>query len=552
MPDIELAHEMQEGMPVFNQEVLDGLAYTDLANAKEEVDRRIRCAEKSFPPGFEFIESKICSPQKAYRVMCKAMSRSTGKNAATIDLAPSNVYLVEYLFQFEGMPLHPRYFLLPFARKGGLITIAGKEFALTPVLADPGFSVGLDFIFIRMNRAPVTFQRMIAGIVKDGEELQIEVAWSKLHHRGGTSDRKNKSDVIAVGRVPTTLPQYLFARYGVNETFKMYCNCDIMITTERDLRDMDIDTNKYVLYSSLKFRPTTLKTKIDYKSIESPVVVIVPRNKVSTLTDTLMAGFFYMVDHFTEVVDPEELDTTWQWRVWLGYTLWGDQLGHNKLVENVESHLRSLDNYVDQEIRQMLLDEEGVECDNIFDLFTYILTEMNTIIATRGVDIASMYGKRLMTTPYILKDIFEQIFRFLFEITNNRKRKHKIDDYNKILGKYFTPVEIYKLRKTNIKAFVSSVSTPGDNLFFNVTSHVVPQSNTSSTTKSQNVNVNDPSSQLHASSLEAGNHAMLPKNRPLASNSISATVLLDAKRTILRKEHLREMIDAVDFVIGRD
>lgn len=552
MPDIELADEMQDGIPEFNQAVMDGLAYTDLAHAKEEVDRRIRCAEKSFPPGFEFIESVPCSPQQAYRVMCRSLTRNSNRNNATFDLAPSQVYLVEYRFAFEGMPLHPRYFFLPYCDKGGLITIAGKQFALSPVLADPGFSVGEDFVFVRMNRAPVTFKRVIASVVKDGVEINEYVACSKLHHKGGTSDRKNESDTIVVGRVPTLLPHYLFARYGVIETFQKYCHCDIIITTEDELRDLKLDPDEYVIYSSQKIKPPTLKLKIDYALIQSPVALAVPRKKAGPLSDALAAGFFYIVDHFPEMTDPEELATMWRWKVWMGYVLWGDQLGHNKLVENVDSHLSSLDHYVDLEIRQMLLDEEEIDCENIFDLFAFILVEMDNLIRDRGGNVASMYGKRLMTTPYILKDIFEQIFRFLFEITNNRKRKHKADDYNKILGKFFTPVEIFKLRKANIKAFVSSVSTPGDNLYFKITSRLVPQSQTSAGSKTQNLNVNDPSSHLHASSLEAGNHVLLPKNCPLASNSISATVRLDPKRTILRKEHLRDMIDYVDHVIGRE
>lgn len=48
MPDIALDLEMQEDMPSFNMDIIEGLARKSLLNAKELVEQRIRCAEKSY------------------------------------------------------------------------------------------------------------------------------------------------------------------------------------------------------------------------------------------------------------------------------------------------------------------------------------------------------------------------------------------------------------------------------------------------------------------------------------------------------------------------
>lgn len=549
--DIELFEEEQRPMPKFNQDIMDGLAYKGLRDAKGLVDRVIRCAEKSYPEDFTFLGSQVCLPQEAHKVMTSSLTRGD-RNTPTVDLAPSDVYLVKYLFAYKGKELYPRYFYLPFVRRGGLITIAGKQFSISPVATDPCFSPCVDYVFIRMSRAPVTFKRVIHTVVVDGVQFSKYVAYSWLHHRGGSNNKTSKSDTIALGRVMTTLPHYLFCKYGFAETFKKFGRCDVKITTEQELKDNPVDHKKFVVVTSNKVRPSTLKVRANYALIASPMALVIPRNCWNTLTESFAAGFFYVVDHYPERQDPDELADKWLWKLWMGYLLAGDQLGNSKLVENIDSHLASLDDYVDIEVRRILQEEEGLEIDNIYELFAYMLVEMDDMISKNENDLGSMYGKRLVTAPYVLRDIYEQIFRCLFEITNNRKRKHGVDDYNKILGKYFMPTIILNLRKTSTKPFMSSVSTPGDNMFMKITSRLVMQAQTSTGRKPQNINVNDPLSHLHPSWATCGNYGLLLKSSPLAKNTINPTVRLDGKDTIEERPELDAEFRCIEEAISRN
>lgn len=546
--DIELFSELQEDKPKFDQRILDGLAYHGLKDAKGEVDRLIECAEKSFPEGFNYLGSHICSPQEA----CLTMASIKRRGELSLDLAQSRVVLCRYEFEFDGVRLRDRYFFLPVVSKGGFIKIAGKMFAISPVLADPGFSVGEDYVFLRMNRAPVNFKRIIYTVDINGDKVSKYVVHSKLHHRAGNRDRKNVSDVIHLGRVVTTIPHYLFCKYGPEETFRRFGRCDVTITTDAELAANPMDPEKYSFIRSRKVAPATLKKTNNYALVASPVVLVVEKDKLTHLVEGLAAGFFYMLDHFPEVHEQKELADPFTWKLWLAYVLFGDQLGYGKLVENVDSHLASLDDYVDMEVRKTLRDEEELDFDDIYQLCSYIQDHMDDIIDKKGTDIASMYGKRLMTANYVLRDIFEQIFRCVFEITKNRKRKLNKDDYNKLLGKYFIPEKIHELRNTAKKAFVSSVSSPSDNMFFKVTSRLVMQAHTGTSGKSQNVNVHDPMSHLHSSTLECGNYVVLPRNSPLARNTINPTARLDEKWTLLRKPSMRTVVDYVDEHIRRN
>lgn len=561
MPDIELDLEMQEDMPKFNMDIVDGLACKSLLNAKELVDQRIRCAEKSYPEGFEFIGSYRCHPLEAVRVMATVMSRGD-RSVPTSDLAVSDVYLVKYQFAFNGKMLYPRYFYLPAPRRGNLFRILGKEFSMSPVATDPCFSIGPDSVFIRTNRAPITFRYEIGTVTMDrdygaekpfetGEQLSTDIAYTWVHNRGGINNRTGKSDTIALGRVVTTLPHYLFAKYGMKETFKRFGRCDVTITTVDELKANPPDLKKYCVFESDGVKPSTLKTKVAYSTIRSPIALVIPRSQFTPLVQTFVASFFYIVDHFPERTDIEELGGTWLWLLWLGYVLAGDQLGPAKLVENMETHLSNLDDYIDMEAQRMLFEEEALVIEDLYELFVYVLQHMSEMLENGSRDIGSMYGKRLVTAPYVLRDIFEQIFLCLFEIINNRKRKHGVDDFNKILGKYFMPTKIFDLRKTSIKPFMSSVSTPGDNLIPKIVSRLVMQSQTSGQRKPQNINVNDPQSHLHSSSMETGNHTLLPKNGPLAKNTANMTMDLDANFTIRKKESMAAVVEHIDEAIRR-
>jgi len=568
MPDYQLFDECQEDMPVFNQDILDGLAFKDLRRAKEEIDQYIACAEPGFPDNFSFSHSEICSPQEAIAVMASSMSRSD-RGQPSIDLATTDVYLVKYQFLCDETKLIPRYFFLPYARRGSLTMIAGKQFGIGTVLMDPGLSIGPDYVFIRMSRAPVTFKQIIHTIRVNGEDVSDYVAWSWLHNSGGANNRTGQSDTLSLGKAVSTLPHYLFCRYGMAETFRRFARTEVQLTKVfvpdelrepdkiqaeiiRQVQEQGYDLDKFTVVTSSHVRPSALKQKVLYSTIKSPMAMLIPKDRTNPLTMSYARAFFYTVDLFPEVTDIDELMGDERWKIWMGYVLFGDQLGTGKLVENVESHLTSLDYYVDIEVRRMLLEEEDLKIDTIYELFNYILQNIEGLIRDKEEDIGSMYGKRLVTSQYVLRDITEQIFRCLFEITNNKKRKHTAEDYNKILGKWFMPTIIFNLRKTSQKAFMSSVSTPGDNMFFKITSRLVMQAQTSGGKKPTNINVNDPLSRMHASRAECGNYGILPKNYPLACATINPTTLLDGKNTICRKEHMRPVIDHIDDAVRRN
>lgn len=547
--DIDFDIEHCETMPKFDQRILNGIAYEQLRNPKDWVDSYIRTAEASFPEEVEFVGSKICSPMEAYRVMSELTSRID--RTKVIDMASNDVFMVKYQFKAKGVDLIPRYMFLPNVKKGNLIRIAGKEFISMSVLTDPGFSITSDYVFLRVTRAPVTFERTIYSAIKDGETLNHYIAHSKLHWKGGANDRSRESDTHRVGQTVTTLAHYLFCKHGVEETFKRYCDTAVQVMHRDDVTDEQRATNH--VYTTRGVAPRALKNKLNYNEYASRFAILLPKDKATTLTEDLVLSMWYIIDHFPDIDDPKEVFSDYQWKVWMGYTLWGDQLGHPKLVENIESHLKSLDDYIDLQTRQELSMEEDLDIDDIYHLFSYVMGNMNDMITSREGSVASMFNKRLKSVQYVLKDIVEKIFKCMFELNNSRRRKYEVNDYNQIFGKFFTVSTIMGLRSTSKKPFMAIISSPGDNMYYRGTSRLVMQAKTGESIQgaSSGVNISDPSNHVHESWLEGGNYAILPHAFPLAKATINPTANLDWSYTIKPKEHLKPLRDYVKTFVER-
>lgn len=547
--DIDFDIEYCDTLPKFNQDILDGITHKQLKNPKDWVDTYIRTAERSFPEEVEYIGSKICSPFEAYRVMAGMPPR--GENVRVIDLATNDVFMVRYQFRANGVDLHPKHMFLPNIRKGNRIRIGGKEFGAMAVMVDPGFSVTSEYVFIRVARAPVTFNRRVYSVMKDGETLNHYIAHSKLHWKGGAYDKGRDSDQIKVGQVVTSLTHYLLCKYGVHEAFRRYANAEVKIMHRDDVTD---DLRKtHAVYTTRGVAPKALKLKIDYNDIASRLAILLPRDKINSLTEDMVTAMWYVIDHFPDMDDPSEIFTDYQWKVWLGYILFGDNLGHPKLVENIESHLKSLDDYIDVQTQREIFEEENLMIDDFYHLLAYVIENMNNMILTKEHAVASMYSKRLVSGQYILKDIVEKIFKCMFELNNSRRRKSTETEYNTILARYFTASTIMGLRNTSEKPFMAIVTSPGDNMYYRGTSRLVMQARTGegNVGSSSKVNVDDPANHLHQSWMECGNYGILPHAYPLAKSTLNPTVQLDEYYTMTPKEHLKDVIKYVESRVHR-
>lgn len=555
--DRRLFNRLAEKNPVtINQKIADGLPYHTLRTAKEDVDKIIRIASANLPGGFSYNGSVVCNPQEAYRVITGLANKSSTRDRS-IDFARSDFYLVKYHFSLPEEELTPRYQMLPLPEKGGIIRIGGRKFSIFPVLGDRCFSIGSDNVFIRLSRAVVTFKEVFHYLSIDGASDTRILTWALLHNRGGTQATGKGSERVRMGNVFTTMGHYLFAKYGLEETFKRFMNVKLHMLHEPDLKayfkEHKLDPADYHVIRSVKKRPPGFKERIDYQTIVSDLVILVRKDEATPTVLDMIASIYYMVDLYPDEVDIEEMCGSWIWKVWLGYLLFGDSQGNNRLVENIESHLSALDDYVDEGIRHLLFDEEGLIIRDFYELAWHMIVNMQSMLDSGQGGLSSMYGKSLIVNNYVLSGIRNNIFKMMFSITNNPKKKYTARDYNRQLGIQMQHAILTRLRRTSEHPFVSTASLPGDNMLFQIGIKLIKQERTKSRGRRGNrLNVSDPANRLDESILEAGNYLVLPKRTPTGDNTINPTVLLDSNNTIIRKDHLRDVIDYVGNVIARD
>lgn len=552
--DTRLFDRIYQEVPKINERLLNGLAVEHLKPERvmDHIVKIISCAQEQYPEGLVLEDCVRCSPIEEYNVITRGRGSKRGSNKRTFDLAKSDVYMVKFLFRYKGEPLYPQYLYLPAVRDGGLMYVSGKLWSISPVLADKLFSIDDASVFIPMPRGKVTFYQTPHSFVADGQRVSDKVVYSALHN----SARRGKgatSTSIHLGRVHTTMMHYLLCKYGFDGTFKRYADTKVLVMHKSEATADKYPPEDWIVCTSSMIKPIGVRIR-NYLPIASNIALVIPRVKFTPLVKSMVAGFYYVVDHFPDSMEVDYVtgaNDTWQWKVLMGYVLWGDEPTKGKLVEDVEAHLKSLDGYVDFEVRRTMR-EQGLRCNDIYDLFVYIIENMGEMLMSNSNNVSSMYGKQLMILRYVLSDINNEMFQFLFKITSNSKKAVTKESIEGILSDYFKPKLIFRITSGKGHGEVSSVSCPGDNKFFKITSVLVQQSETAGKGKNRDTKPVDRSLYLDASQAEVGSYCVLPKSNPFGRNRINP-FLQDDPNTgdIIRNPAFVEMLDDVNRRIKR-
>jgi hypothetical protein len=532
--DNDLIDAITNRMPVFNQEVVDGLAVAEMEHVESYVDRVWRCAAADFPAGLTYDGYYRLSPKEEYIVNSRR-----GSSPATLEIARSDVYMVAYKLSWQGAALPPCHVNLPIVDDGGIIHIRGAKYSICPVLADVAISVGTDSIFIPLLRDRITFMRLLQHFYSDGIRQSVYVVWSNIHHGIAKGTKANGS------RIVTTMAHYLFAKYGVTGTFAKYANAHVVVGRAATVNRETYPPSDWVLCSSTHHKPLKVKDK---NYIPSDVIIAIPRPEWSDSVANLVAGFFYVADYFPQRIIPEDVDETYLWCALLGISIWGWGISEGRLADDVESHLNSLDGYVDNEARNDMR-EEGVPVQDLYDLFMYLIDNFTRRVVEAHANLPSMYDKRLMVLRYVMKDLVKSINIFMYRVKANQKKQLTLKDLAERLSSEINPNVVLKINSKHGEVD-TGVSSPGDNKYFKITGRIVKQVN-SSGPRARTISMTDPANFLHSSIPECGSYLTPSGASPTGHERINPCIELGPGRVIVRHESTRELLDDVERRIRR-
>lgn len=530
-----LFKESADRCPKHNRMIAEGVAVSQMRLARQYVDHVMRCAAQSFPPGLQYLGSEQCSPEEQLRVITNDRNKQKRSGGGKLEISRSDVYLMKYHFAWQGEKLEPKYLFLPFVGEAGTMHIRGPVYTVSPVLADLAFSVTKEGIFVPFTRDRLTFRRLAFNYIADNRVESSYVIWSAIHKY--MADRKGKAGPS------TCLPHYLFAKCGVHDAFSRYAGAEVVVGGS-EICVENYPEKDWIIASSIGNTP---RGHVKKHYLPTTVKLAVRRKDYKPLVQFMIAGFFYVADHYPERVKAQYCSDPRFWRNLLGHVLCPTEINEGKMMITVNQHMESLDEYVDDVVREMLV-KAGADSRDIYEFFVYAMENINPIIF--NVDPASTYGKRLDVVKYVLLDVVKAIFNFTYSLRSPGKKGLNLTTIKRVLGKNLNR-DLVLTELSRSHGEVNIISCPGDNILMKFTSKVVLQTDaTNSSHPKGRGSLSDPSKWLHASLAETGSFANQPKSEPTGKTNLNPCQLTDSDGTLIRREELRPLLDEVQRKIS--
>lgn len=535
-----LFRKMDEVTPKLNPRLANGVAVEQLNQAVEYIRSVMESAAKSFIAGMKFLGCDLVLPHEEYQ-------QFNLKNKGTYDLAVSNIYLIKFRLAYNDVELAPRYCYCLFPDKGGFTMINNVNHLVMPTLNDIVFSITRDSIFVRLLRDRMLFQRTTHPILELGltphenRALELSVVYSPIH--------KKKAPKVFVPAYTTNM-HYLLAKFGFTETFIRFAGFTPIIGRE-EINYHTYDPEQYVIIGSAKAVPPKAVAK-SLQWAPSDIRVAVPKAHYNSRTKAMLAGFFYVVDHFPLRIRPEYVDKTRLWRTLLGLMIYSAGTNEGALFENISEHMASLDHYLDVIVLHQLR-EIGFKVNDIYEILALLLDRFGDWLRLSADRINSLYDKELNVNYFVLFPITSGIFTMVFKLNKllntRRMGKKTIDvrEINKILDRHWPLRRIYDITKNGQEVF--ALTSPNDNMALRLTSMMIPQTANESK-QSSGINLNDPALRLHASIAEVGGYSSMSKKAPRGDRRLNHYAVVDEYWRVGRHADLAPMLDQAQSLIN--
>lgn len=546
MMDPHLRQAVARQITPINSTIAEGLAVKEMRHVEQYMDDIIRCAEKSFPEGLSYIDYKRLTPVEEY-----IKATESGSSRSQYEVARNDVYMIQLNFEWHGERItKPIY--LPFVRDAGMIAIRGSSFAISPVLADKGISLGTDSAFVQIPKAKITFKRTRHHFRYDGRIRTPNVVHSWLHNRDRKSARQIGKPAV---NMETSLVHYLFAKFGVKETFRRFNGTQVEIGDSETINDKTHNPKKWVICQSCGRCPRRMRSR-SRTYIVSDLRLAIRREDFDIISEAMIGGLFYVVDHFSTRIQPEFLDGTEDevrlWRTLLGLIIGGITGGEGAVREAMNEHMDSLDSYIDAGAQATLM-QGDIFVDDLYDLIYHVLEVLSQMVVQSSEAISTMYDKQLMVLRYVLRDVNDGIFNVLFRLKNRASKKPlTFIEVSKIIRQKLPTEAVLRMNNSGKHGEVNSVSSPGDNMFFKITSNIILQTDSGGNLRSAKTSKADKTKFLHASIAEVGSYAVLPKSEPTGRTRINPWVMIDESGSIRRDPQKQDLIDNTQKYIRRD
>lgn len=548
--DRALFNFMQSDTPKLNPILANGLAVEHMKRAEKYLDDIFQDVFKNFSGSMTYLGLKRVSPYEEYEQTKKKQNKN---KRPVYDLAKSDLYMVKVRFNLidnkgESHDIN-RYLYLPYVNDAGQITLSAARFFISPVLSDKTISIGLNNIFVRLLCDKLIFERLTHPITIDGVRNSIEIPWSLIYHKNA----KMKS-LRAKVKAETTVAHYLFAKFGLKETFNLFTHTT-PVFGEEEINTTNYPYSDWVIFSTsydgMGIKPRGCRSVGNWTPTR--IRIAIKRGEVTAKVKNLVAAFYYIADHFPDRVLIDYLDNVRMWKIIMGLILFSETISEGKLHDDIAEHFKSLDNYVDPYAAAKLksLDRVDRPVTNIFELFDLIIDKLNDWLLTASDEINTMYDKELGLLYFVLMEITKNIYLLYYKLNAANKKGLTINEVNNIFNMTLRVGLIHAIRKSHGE--VRTETTSGDNKALKITSILVPQTSSNKTISTKDRSgTSDPSKRLHVSIAEIGGYLNLPKSEPDGRSRLNLCQQIENDADVMRNPKFRDLLESIQKDIRRN
>ena len=526
--DNELFDLVDKALPDFTRELAEGFAVSQLRHNDQYVHALFEQIARNFPPNLKYLGPKSISPYDEFKIV----SNFKRGSKRIYDLSLSNVYMKLYRFSLDGIEIKPVPLHHIFVEDGAMLYIKNAKYAISPVIADVALSVKGDSIFLHLTRARLTFKKFLGYMLVDGEKQSAHIVWSQVYN--------TKTRTIL-----TTLPHYLFCKFGVHGAFKRQ-GVDVIIVPKTEYSMERFPEEDWVVCTSAGKRTGNRNKTV----ITTDIAIIIPRTawESNSSIRSLVGGFFYIADYYPLRINSGDYDNPKLWRVLLGKAILPPGDSEGKIINQINTHMTSVDGYIDGLVKERLNDVGYRGINDIYDLFELVIAKYQELVAQNTDSVASLYGKRLVVNLYVNKDIINAISNVLFSIQKhiNSKGTIKQSELETILNRTLKYNLAMRINRGHSE--VKSVSSASDCLIHKITSVTLMQTETTTSATGPTF---DESKVAHTSIAEIGGIMNLPSGDPTGRSRLNMCAKVDEKGTLLRNPDLIPILEPAQQKIAR-
>lgn len=517
---------IKQDTPLVNPDIANGLASKVLPYGVEYIDSVFKSVGRDFPPGLEYVSYRRCNPYEEFMIEPKKKN-----DRRVVDIAKSSIFLVRFNFRFEGRDLRPVYFYMPADCGAGSVILGGSRFYISPVLSDIVISYEMNGVFVRLLRDKFSVKRENHNLFCDGVRITVPIAWSTIYHVNKDQNREKK-----VANANTCLVHYLLCRYGFSEMFKRFTTANPVVGGTEITPEVYNPEEWHIFHTYNFGMMKSVRSSMESTNIR----VAVRKSEMTELVTSMIAGFYYVVDHFPDRIEPEYVDNTRIWKILMGHLLFGSVHSEGKLHDDIHGHIQSLDEYVDSIMQKKFL-AAGFVVTDIYKFFVIAIENISKWLMSAPSKINSLYDKELSILYDVFNPITSSIHNFLFKLKTAAKKGLTDREIEDLMSTHMKSKQIFSL--TRSPTGVGSLSYSGDCKFMKITGIMTPQRGAGDGDDMEALY--DPARFLHFSFAEVGNYNNLPKKNPTADGRINPHVLIDENGKIIpnpKFDQLREEV----------